>query len=68
MGECPQTPDKPIQRHVQSYEDPHYHDEDEAIPPDGDGEGRPIRRPIRRPIPGKLSRRSPSPPRRFHED
>ena len=58
-------PQEPRQRHVQSFEDPHYHDEDEAPPPVDDPESRPLTRP---PARGKPSRRIPPPPRRFYEE
>jgi hypothetical protein len=54
----------PKQRPAKEYEDPHFHDEDEVVPPPeeaprpaGPGASRPSR-----------ARKLPPPPRRFHED
>lgn len=32
MSDSPQTPETPNPRRNKEYEDPHYHDEDEAVP------------------------------------
>jgi hypothetical protein len=56
MSDSPQTPQTPNQRLNKEYEDPHYHDEDEAAPleddgPRGNGHGKaaPHRKPVYRP-------------------
>jgi hypothetical protein len=57
MTDPANNPETPKQRHVQEYEDPHYHDDDELS---ADEEGRP-----------KMSRpaaRRKLPPRRRYED
>jgi hypothetical protein len=59
MGDTSDTPEPQTQRHVQEYEDPHYHDDDEVPAPE---DGRPQKpRPTTRP---KL----PPRPRRYEED
>jgi hypothetical protein len=55
MNDAPQTPETPNQRLNKEFEDPHYHDEDEAAAPEDD-EGHhihskavPRRKPVYRP-------------------
>jgi hypothetical protein len=54
MSDTPPTPETPKQRLVNEYEDPHYHDEDEAAlveDPEqhGDTKPPPRRKPVYRP-------------------
>ncbi|HVS38634.1 MAG TPA: hypothetical protein VMS17_23965 [Gemmataceae bacterium] len=67
MTEPAHSPEESRQRHVRTFEDPHYHDEDDIPPPADDAE---VHAPAgsRRPLAGKPSRRIPPPPRRFSED
>lgn len=58
MNDIPADPGLARERASKEYEDPHYHDEDEALPPE-DG---PAHRPLRR---GKPARKLP--PRRRYE-
>ncbi|HEY7327113.1 MAG TPA: hypothetical protein VH592_05725 [Gemmataceae bacterium] len=63
MSDSPQTPQSPNQRLNKEYEDPHYHDEDEAAPVDDEEH--------RRSNAGKSSSRRKSlyrPRRRFIDD
>jgi hypothetical protein len=61
MNDTPDPAGDPKVRLNKEYEDPHFHDEDEAAPAE-DGEHRTARAPSRRKI-------VPSPrQRRFHED
>ncbi|MHB1423281.1 MAG: hypothetical protein ACYC3I_08815 [Gemmataceae bacterium] len=55
MSNSPQTPHTPNQRLNKEYEDPHYHDEDEAAPLDDEerrdsrGKTPPRRKPVYKP-------------------
>lgn len=53
MSESPQTPRTPNPRLHKEYEDPHYHDEDEAANVEDDerrhGQSLPRRKPVYRP-------------------
>jgi hypothetical protein len=63
MSDSPQTPQPPNQRLNKEYEDPHYHDEDEAAPLDDEEN--------RRGGPGKSAARRKSvyrPRRRFVDE
>lgn len=62
MADSPETPHE-IKRFDKEYEDPHYHDEDDAVPPD-DSQPRTAHLPSHR----KPLRRIPPPKRRFLED
>jgi hypothetical protein len=65
MSDSPEIPEKPVEpEHFRKreYEDPHYHDDDEVLPPD-DEAGRGHRLPVRR----KPSRRPP-PRRPYHAE
>jgi hypothetical protein len=57
MAETENTPELPRQRHVQEFEDPHYHDDDEG-PVEEDT----------RPKTSRPQRRKLPPPRRRFED
>lgn len=61
MSDSSHIPETPKQRRYTEYEDPHYHDEDEAVPIEDDEPHR-----VRKPAP----RRQPlyRPRRRFEED
>jgi hypothetical protein len=58
MAELDDNPEMPRQPHVQEFEDPHYHDDD-----DGPTEEDP-----RPKTPRPQTRRKPPPPRRFEDD
>jgi hypothetical protein len=61
MADTDPTPQPPQQRHVETYEDPHYHDDDELPASDDEGRPKPARPPGRRKVP--LPRR-----RRYEDD
>ena len=64
MADTPETPSEPVHRLSREFEDPHYHDDEEPVPLDDDGQPR-----TNRPSPGrKPARRLPPPKRRFDED
>jgi hypothetical protein len=65
MSDSPETPLEARPRLDLEYEDPHYHDEDEAAPAE-DREQHSTRPAVSGPR--KPARRLPPPPRRFHED
>jgi hypothetical protein len=60
MNETPESTDRPRERLSKEYEDPHYHDEDEPLPPD---ETDPTH--ARPPARGRSARKLP--PRRRYE-
>jgi hypothetical protein len=61
MGETPETPTDPKARLTKEFEDPHYHDEEEAVPAE-DGPAHPHR------LPGRKPPRRPQTRRRFYEE
>jgi hypothetical protein len=62
MSDKPEQPVVPRQRLDKEYEDPHYHDEDEPLPPDEAAFG------PRVPARGKASRKLPPRHRYEYED
>jgi len=63
MAETPETHSEVHNRLGREFEDPHYHDDEEAVPFD-DGQLRAVRPPAGR----KPARRIPPPKRRFYEE
>ena len=64
MADTPETPSESVHRLGREFEDPHYHDDEEPVPLDDDGQPRASRPQLR----GKPARRIPPPKRRFYEE
>jgi hypothetical protein len=62
MAETPETHNEAPHRLGREFEDPHYHDDEEAVPLDNT-QPRAVRPPSRKP-----ARRIPPPKRRFYEE
>lgn len=64
MANSPESAGDLKNRLAPDYEDPHYHDDEETVPFDDDGQPQSVRPPSGQ----KPARRLPPPKRRFYEE